>query len=572
MGSTGGTSLRGVRRRLQLTYEHLGLRTLVWRVVSFPLRFTPLRLPLGLGRPVEQHLYDAGRWARRHGPPVTIVAPGAPLQAPAGHDLLVLDAGVQPDPGCLTALQYAAHVEPGAGVVAPLLLAGERIESAGLCRGVEEPDALAARFGGAPMSHGPAGVAGPILAAAASCAFVSRATLDAAAAVDSVPELSLRVWEAGDSVLYMPSAVARRTAGAAGGAQPAELSSRLDDRQLRTVDGRLRIIYVTQETSVGGGHRDVFEHVNRLHARGHDVALYSLDPQPDWFELDVEVTTFTNWDALVTGLDRVDAIKVATWWKSAMPVWRASRRHGVPLYFVQDIETSYYPGDQPSQDRVLDTYRTEFRYMTISGYNRDGLRDLGVEAEIIPPGIDLETFRPLPGARREDMLLALGRGGHLKNLDLTVDAWKALGEQRPELCLFGIEPELGQRHGARYLTAPSDEQVNALFNQATVFLQTSRHEGFALPPLEAMATGAAVVCTDAHGNRDFCVDGVNCLMPASDVDAVRAAVQRLLDDPDLRRRLGDQGIRTAQEYAWERRIDALEAFLEDIGSRPGPPT
>ena len=56
----------------------------------------------------------------------------------------------------------------------------------------------------------------------------------------------------------------------------------------------------------------------------------------------------------------------------------------------------------------------------------------------------------------------------------------------------------------RYVTSPSDEEVNELFNQATVFVQTSTHEGFCLPPLEAMATGGAVVCTDAHGNRDFC--------------------------------------------------------------------
>ena len=73
--------------------------------------------------------------------------------------------------------------------------------------------------------------------------------------------------------------------------------------------------------------------------------------------------------------------------------------------------------------------------------------------------------------------------------------------------MFGIEPELGPQHGATYVERPSDEGVNELFNQATVFVQTSTHEGFCLPPLEAMATGGAVVCTDAHGNRDFCVDG-----------------------------------------------------------------
>jgi glycosyltransferase involved in cell wall biosynthesis len=78
----------------------------------------------------------------------------------------------------------------------------------------------------------------------------------------------------------------------------------------------------------------------------------------------------------------------------------------------------------------------------------------------------------------------------------------------------------------RYVESPDDEQVNELFCQATVFVQTSVHEGFALPPLEAMATGAAVVCTDAHGNRDFCVDGVNCLMPEANAGAMSSWRQR----------------------------------------------
>ena len=76
-----------------------------------------------------------------------------------------------------------------------------------------------------------------------------------------------------------------------------------------------------------------------------------------------------------------------------------------------------------------------------------------------------------------------------------------------------IKPELATDPGIRYVTSPSDAEVNELLNQATVFLQTSTHEGFCLPVLESMATGGAVVCTDAHGNRDYCVDGVNCLMP-----------------------------------------------------------
>ena len=129
--------------------------------------------------------------------------------------------------------------------------------------------------------------------------------------------------------------------------------------------------------------------------------------------------------------------------------------------------------------------------------------------------MDLDTFRPLEqSARRDDMVLALGRSDPLKNLPLTArgvaPAARAASRAVP------VRPPA--RAGDRPRDPLCDlsrrtREVNELLNQATVFLQTSTHEGFCLPVLESMATGGAVVCTDAHGNRDYCVDGVNCLMP-----------------------------------------------------------
>ena len=168
---------------------------------------------------------------------------------------------------------------------------------------------------------------------------------------------------------------------------------------------------------MGGGHRDIFEHLNRLSARGHEVSLYTLGDPPDWFPLRVPVHTFADYDELARALAEIEAIKVATWWMTAAPVWRASVVRGIPVYFVQDIETSYYPDHEHARHAVLDSYRPEFRYMTISSWNRERLRELGLDAELIPPGIDLETFSPRADvARREDMVLALGRSNPLKNL------------------------------------------------------------------------------------------------------------------------------------------------------------
>jgi len=147
-----------------------------------------------------------------------------------------------------------------------------------------------------------------------------------------------------------------------------------------------------------------------------------------------------------------------------------------------------------------------------------------------------------------------------------VEAWQTLGEPPPaELRLYGSEPDTRDKFSfLPYVMKPSDEAVNRLLNEATVFVQTSIHEGFCLPPLEAMAAGCAVVCTDAHGNLDYCEDGVNCLMPEATADGVAAALRRVLEDGELRKRIVRNGRETVGQYGWEARIDMLERFFESL--------
>jgi GT2 family glycosyltransferase len=503
----------------------------------------------------------------------------------SGCDVVLLNSDVIPTKGWLECLQYVANGRSVGIVGAKLLYPDNRIQYGGTVRNPGAPEWYDHRYRFKPASWGPANVIGPTLAATGACMYITRETLNVVGVFDEQFPMAfedvdycLRSWEAGLKVMYAPTAVLHHLESATRGTEQNERELRsqryfwekwsdfIERRNVRTSEGKLRVIYVTEDTGVGGGHRDIFEHLNGLAKRGHEVELWTLGTEPDWFEIEAPVRSFQDYDALTQALAPVEAIKVATWWATAESVWVASRVKGIPVFFVQDIETSYYRDEPSMQNRVLDSYRPEFQYMTISSWNRDQLRDLGLDAVLIPPGIDLDNFRPRPEViRRDDMILALGRSNPLKNLGLTLDAWRALPEPRPRLTLFGIEPEVaGDDPGIDYVVAPSDAEVNDLFNLATVFVQTSRHEGFCLPPLESMATGGAVVCTDAHGNRDFCVHGENCLIPEPSIEAVAAAMQTLLSNPDLRHRLATSGMRTAGDYAWPKRIDALERFLDGI--------
>jgi len=643
--------LFNLRRRIYLTYRYHGIGALVYRALTFPLRFTPLRRYLRLDAKARGERLRALRWYREHGRPVTVVIPSyrdaaevtacvasirkttdsrrvriivaddasgpehvAALQTIKGieviegtenagfaanvnrgleaadpeHDVVILNSDVVALSGWLAGLQYAAHCTDDIGIVgAKLLYRNDTIQFAGTVRNAGAPEWFDHRYRFRQSGWGPANVAQNVLAVTGACMYAKRELIEKIGLLDPAYPMAyedvdwcLRAWQAGYRVLYWPMSCLYHLESVTRGTEVGErerASQRafwarwgdfFDAREVRSASGALRVIYVTEDTGVGGGHRDIFEHLNGLLDRGHEVELWSLGDAPAWFPLRAPVRTFEDYDDLVEALAPIEAIKVATWWNTASPVWSASVLHGLPVYFVQDIETSYYPDHEIVRHSVLASYRPEFRYMTISTWNRDRLRELGLDAVLIPPGIDLENFRPLPDlARRTDMVLALGRANPLKNLPLTIDAWRALPEPRPELCLFGTEPEVADGEpGIRYVEAPSDEEVNRLFNEATVFVQTSVHEGFCLPPLESMATGGAVVCTDAHGNRDFCLDGENCLMPDPEREAVTGALSRLLEDPELRERLGAAGIQCAADYAWERRIDALEQFLLDVAA------
>ena len=505
-----------------------------------------------------------------------------------GDDVVLLNSDVVALPGWLEALQYAAYGADDIGLVGPKLLYPDRtIQSAGSYRNLGAPEWFDHRYRFRGLDHPPAEVQAPCVAMTGACIYAKRSTIDAIGLLDERYPMAyedvdwcLRSWEAGLRVLYQPFSalfhLESKTRGTEQGERELE-SQRLfwerwgdwfDRRPVRTEDGRLRIVYVTEDTGVGGGHRVVFEHLNGLAARGHECELWTLDGAPDWFDLEVPVRTFEDYDALTAALEPVEALKVATWWNTAAPVWRASVVHGIPVYFVQDIETSYYPDHPHMHGPVMASYREEFRFLTTSQWVADRLRELNLDPRIVPPGVDLETFHELDVEREENVVLTVGRTNPLKNLDLTLQAWSSMPNGRPELWMFGIEPQLGERPGARYFERPSDAEVNELLNRTTALVQTSRHEGFCLPLLEAMAAGAPVVCTDAHGNRDFCRDGDNCLMAQDDPASVRAALERLMRDRELRERLSAEGRRTAERYAWPGLIDQVERFFEDVAPDP----
>ena len=315
-----------------------------------------------------------------------------------------------------------------------------RIQYAGTIRNPDAPEWFDHRYRFKPADWGPADIAGPTLAATGACMYITRDVLDQVGLFDEEygmgyedVDYCLRAWQAGYQVVYAPSARLHHHESLTRGTSVGERERKsqrvfwrrwgtfFDERPVLNDDGKLRVVYVTQDTHLFGGVRVVFEHLNGLTERGHDAQLWTLGGEPDWFELRCPVRSFPDYDALVAALAPLQAIKVATWWETATPVWRASVVNGLPVYLVQDIETSYYPEVPMRRYEVLSTYRPEFRFLTTSSWNQAQLAELGLDAALISPGDGPRHLPPVARrARRDDMLLALGRSNPLKNLRLTL--------------------------------------------------------------------------------------------------------------------------------------------------------
>lgn len=515
-------------------------------------------------------------------------------QADQSHDVILLNSDMVAHKGWLEALQYGAY-EFGVdtGIVGPKLLYPDgRIQSAGSYRNTEVPEFFDHYYRFQDSNYGPANIPQYCLGVTGACMYLKREFLTYVGGIDvkfnfafEDMDICLRGWEKGYRTLYFPASVLTHKESAtralnktisAKEKQSIEYfwtkwSKWFDNRKAVGKNGQPRIIFVLQTMGMSGGIKIVFEHALRLQERGFDIEVWGLDSKgvPWSFTEKLKIRSFKNYDRLVAALAPEEAIKVATWWETAFPVWLASVKKGIAVYFIQEIESWFYPDNVVAQATVVSCYRKEFKNMTTSQYNYEEITALGLKATPIPCGYDSDTyFHKKNTSRENNVMLGVGRTFFQKNFKFTFDAWKLLGEKRPAMWLFGIEPQMSKLDDRiTYFNRPDDNEVNDLYNKATIFVQTSRHEGFSLPPLEAMAAGCPVICTDSHGNRDFCVPNKNCILVEHDnVEQLSKAIKRLMSNPALRQEYAREGLKTAKNYRWDTVINKVEDFYRSLAN------
>jgi glycosyltransferase involved in cell wall biosynthesis len=216
-------------------------------------------------------------------------------------------------------------------------------------------------------------------------------------------------------------------------------------------------------------------------------------------------------------------------------------------------------------DRIICPSRaTADEIQELLGVERDRLR-------VVPHGVsipapDVEASESFVRARgiTEPYVLWVGTQEERKNVVAVLDAFAVAAKTDPDatLVLHGPQGWLGdevaegiRRRGLEGRTKVSEggltrAELGSLYSRAAVFLFPSIYEGFGLPVLEAMASGAPVVTSDRSAVPESAGDAA-VLVDPDDHDALGEAVTVLLGDADARGDLTRRGRSRAAEFTWE---------------------
>ncbi len=161
-------------------------------------------------------------------------------------------------------------------------------------------------------------------------------------------------------------------------------------------------------------------------------------------------------------------------------------------------------------------------------------------------------------------LLYLGTIEPRKNLLRFLRAWEPLylSGEAPPWVIVGKRGWLSGPFFEALKTSPArdgivltgyvlDADLPAILSAATLFVFPSLYEGFGLPPLEAMACGTPVLCSDRASLPEVVGDAA-WLVDPTDIEAIREGLRRLLRDEPLRQALRERGLEQATRFSWER--------------------
>ena len=204
---------------------------------------------------------------------------------------------------------------------------------------------------------------------------------------------------------------------------------------------------------------------------------------------------------------------------------------------------------------------------------------LGVDHEIFRPVIPTDAFRKrYKISSQYRYLLYVGSVNPRKNLPRLIQAFAEVKRINPRVKLIKVgTPENPTQYAllkeqirtARleddilWFDNVSNEDLISFYAIADAFVFSSLYEGFGLPPLEAMACGTPVICSNSSSLPEVVGDAAITVDPL-DIDGWAAAILQVLGDETMRQELMTRGIARAAQFTWARTVQETVAVYHEV--------
>ncbi len=363
------------------------------------------------------------------------------------------------------------------------------------------------------------------------------------------------------------------------------------------------ILIVVSTLTAGGAERAASEIANAWAMRGSRVALLTISSvQSDHYRLHANVMRIAVnliwdskglWDALLSNLRRSFTLRreilrfrpdvVITFAdQTNMRVLAAMLGTGTPVIVSERIDPRVHRISRgwSLARRLLYPFSAALVVQTRSVASWAVQVVHKKKVRVIPNFVRAMNF--VSSRTNGHYLLAMGRLDAQKGFDLLLKAYAASSARELgfRLKIVGVGHELGnltalgrQLGIEGYLDFPGASLTPEVeMMQATMFVLSSRFEGFPNVLVEAMALGCAVIATDCpSGPAEIITDGRDgLLVPTEDIAALTRALDRLLKSPELRKKLGDAATEIRCRLSIERVLEKWDAVVEEVSARGGP--
>jgi glycosyltransferase involved in cell wall biosynthesis/thioredoxin-like negative regulator of GroEL len=353
---------------------------------------------------------------------------------------------------------------------------------------------------------------------------------------------------------------------------------------LTMVPRSLRVCYLIHNLlGVTGGNQTVLQQANALVARGHEVTIVSYSEPPSWMSLAARVVRVHPGMPMARLVPPSDVV-IATYFLNALELTNIEAP--VKVYFAQGDQFVFAEsGDAPSSQKL--------QRMSVASYGLPGVhvvansgalaRRISAIAgqsvrEILPVCVDRRVFHPVQRSTPVPPYRILVVGPDEVGTETEPLAFKGIGDIREAMEILlteGIQftvvrisntaQEIFREFPCEFHRTPDEDTKTRLYLTADLLVYASHYDSCPRPPLEAMAAGVPVVCTNTEGALEYCVDGKNALLvPVQSPSKIAAAVRQVLGDRELYERLVKGGLATADMRPVEREWDRLEKMLKEM--------